>query len=97
MSRTRTRVPDKPDELVKKAGADKTTILLKDALIQAAVLAGSDKNGADGLVGYCLFLATEEPRTFATLIGKVLPMQVTGVDHTNIKTRIEFAIVDPKE
>ena len=80
-----------------KKGPDKSTVLLKDALIEAAQMAGSDKQGTDGLVGYCRFLATEEPRTFATLIGKVLPMQVTGVDHGPIKTRIEFAIVDPKE
>tara|TARA_R110002126_G_scaffold291784_1_gene458086 strand:- start:12756 stop:13049 length:294 start_codon:yes stop_codon:yes gene_type:complete len=80
-----------------KKGPDKSTVLLKDALIEAAHMAGSDKQGTDGLVGYCRFLATEEPRTFATLIGKVLPMQVTGVDNGPIKTRIEFAIVDPKE
>lgn len=46
----------------------------------AAESAGEDMNGKGGLVGYCTFLATSEPKAFAQLLGKVLPMQVTGED-----------------
>lgn len=64
----------------KKGSANKTTALLKDAIIRAAEATGADKAGRDGLVGYCTFLAKEEPKAFAQLLGKVLPMQVTGED-----------------
>lgn len=61
-----------------KGVPNKTTALLKDAIISAAELQGQDGNGKDGLVGYCQFLAKEEPRAFASLMGRVLPMQVEG-------------------
>ena len=57
---------------------NKTTALLKEAILLAAEAQGSDGNGTDGLKGYCRFLAAEEPRAFATLLGKVLPMQVAS-------------------
>lgn len=61
-----------------KGTPNKTTALLKDAIIKAAEASGEDKQGKDGLVGYCTFLAKEEPKAFAQLLGKVLPMQITG-------------------
>lgn len=61
------------------AGAvNKTTALLKDAILKAAVLSGYDKKGKQGLVGYCRRLADDEPKAFAGLLGKVLPTQLTG-------------------
>jgi hypothetical protein len=63
-----------------KGSQNKTTKLLKDAIIRAAELTGSDQEGTGGLVGYCQYLAKEEPKAFAGLMGKVLPMQVTGED-----------------
>lgn len=61
-----------------KGTPNKTTALLKDAIIRAAEAAGEDKQGKGGLVGYCTYLATEEPKAFAQLLGKVLPMQIAG-------------------
>lgn len=61
-----------------KGSANKTTALLKEAIIRAAEHVGSDGNGKDDLMGYCVFLAKSEPKAFAGLLGKVLPMQVTG-------------------
>lgn len=61
-----------------KGTPNKTTALLKDAIIKAAEAAGSDQTGRDGLVGYCTFLAKEEPKAFAQLLGKVLPLQIAG-------------------
>lgn len=57
-----------------KGVANKTTALLKDAILEAAQQAG----GRDGLVGYLKHLAVEHPAPFAGLLGKVLPMQITG-------------------
>lgn len=59
---------------------NRTTTLLKEAILKAAEATGSDKEGKDGLVGYCQFLAQDEPKAFAALLGKVLPMQITGED-----------------
>lgn len=63
-----------------KGAANKTTALLKDAILTAAQGVGEDGSGKDGLTGYLTFLAKTEARAFAGLLGKVLPMQVTGSD-----------------
>jgi hypothetical protein len=59
-----------------KGALNKTTSILKDAILMAAEQRGSDGLGKDGLAGYCQFLADKQPRAFAQLLGKVLPMQV---------------------
>ena len=59
-----------------KRGPNKTTALLKDAILQAAEAAG----GPGGMVGYLTLQAQENPGPFMSLLGKVLPMQVTGED-----------------
>lgn len=63
-----------------KGTPNKTTALLKDAIMKAAESAGEDMAGKGGVVGYCTFLAKSEPKAFAQLLGKVLPMQLTGDD-----------------
>lgn len=68
-----------------KGTPNKTTALLKEAILGAATSTGSDGKGKDGLMGYCAFLAKEEPKAFAQLLGKVLPMQITGEDGGPIK------------
>lgn len=57
-----------------KGSLNKTTALLKDAILQAAQEAG-DK---EGMVGYLKKQATDNPGPFMSLLGKVLPMQVEG-------------------
>lgn len=57
-----------------KGVPNKTTQLLKDAILQAAERAG-DK---EGLIGYLTVQARENPGPFLSLLGKVLPMQVSG-------------------
>ena len=59
---------------------NKTTALLKEAIIRAAEAVGSDGNGKGKLTGYCTFLAKTEPKAFAQLLGKVMPMQIAGDD-----------------
>jgi hypothetical protein len=65
--------PGRPKGLPNKA-----TALLKEAILGAAEAVGEDGRGRGKLKGYCQFLAREEPKAFAQLLGKVLPMQVTG-------------------
>lgn len=62
----------------KKGVPNKTTTQLKEAILDAAGRHGFDGTGTDGLTGYLLKLAGDEPRAFAGLLGRVLPLQVTG-------------------
>ncbi|NKX40957.1 hypothetical protein HGG71_05670 [Rhodobacteraceae bacterium R_SAG2] len=60
-----------------KGSRNKTTALLKDAILKAAENAGN-KVGSQGLVSYLEEQATENPGPFMSLLGKVLPMQIEG-------------------
>lgn len=55
-----------------KGSVNKTTAILKDAITGALEEVGGQ--------AYLVKVAETDPRTFCTLIGKVLPMQVTGDD-----------------
>jgi len=54
-----------------KGSANKTTALLKDAILMAAT-----KAGKGDMVAYLHAQAIENPGPFMALLGKVLPMQV---------------------
>ena len=58
----------------KKGVPNKTTALLKDAILKAAAGAGGKK----GLIGYLQEQAKKNPGPFMSLLGKVLPTQVAG-------------------
>lgn len=93
-----TRKPPAAGKGRPKGSANKTTTMLKEAILGAATATGKDGSGEDGLMGYCAFLATSEPKAFATLLGRVLPMQVTGEDGGPIQvTAVERIIVRPKD
>jgi len=75
-----------------KGVPNRTTALLKDAILQAAEKAG----GKEGMVGYLTEQADKNPAAFIGLLGKVLPMQVTGEDGGPVRiTRIELTAVAP--
>jgi hypothetical protein len=57
-----------------KGTPNKTTALLKDAVLKAAGNAGAEK----GLVGYLTSQALLNPGPFMALLGKVLPLQLEG-------------------
>jgi hypothetical protein len=59
-----------------KGTPNRTTILLKDALLLAAEQAG----GKEGLVGYLKMQAIKNPGPFMAQLGKILPLQITGAD-----------------
>jgi hypothetical protein len=64
-----------------KGVPNKTTALFKDAILRAAENAG----GSEGLIGYLEIQAKLNPGPFMALLGKVLPMQLTGNGNDNIK------------
>lgn len=61
----------------RKGAVNKTTALLKDAILRAAEKAGN-KIGDEGLVSYLEDQAEKNPGPFMSLLGKVLPMQIEG-------------------
>jgi hypothetical protein len=67
-----------------KGTPNKTTALLKDAILEAATLAG----GEAGLVGYLYVQANANPQSFLPLLGKVLPMQLTGADGGAVEFKV---------
>lgn len=61
-----------------KGTPNKTTALLKEAILLAAAEHGLDGKGTDGLSGYLRKVANDDMKAFCTLLGKVLPLQVEG-------------------
>jgi hypothetical protein len=59
-----------------KGTPNKLTRTLKEAILEAAERAG----GPNGTVGYLETQAVANPNAFMSLLGKVLPLQVTGAD-----------------
>ena len=74
-----------------KGTPNKTTALLKDAILLAAQNAGG--GGPDGIANYLCKQAKETPTAFMALLGKILPMQVTGENGGAVK--IEAVILAP--
>lgn len=69
-----------------KGVPNKNTTILKDAILRAA----EDAGGSEGIVGYLTRQASENPGPFLALLGKVLPMQVTGGDGSPIVTTVRL-------
>ncbi|MBB5074523.1 hypothetical protein HNQ69_001675 [Bartonella callosciuri] len=93
------RTPPKAGQGRVKGVPNKTTRLLKEAVIKAAELAGN-KYGKEGLISYLEKQAIRCPAAYLVLLGKILPLQVTGEDGGAIKmiTRVEIApLVDDNE
>lgn len=72
----------------KKGTPNKTTGELKEMILQAL----SNKGG----IKYLERQADENPTAFMTLVGKVLPLQVSGEGGGAVVTRVECVIVDPQ-
>lgn len=70
-----------------KGAPNKTTALLKDAILRAA----TDAGGGD-MVTYLTRQAKDNPGPFMSLLGKVLPMQVIGdaANPLTMVTKIEL-------
>ena len=59
-----------------KGTPNKLPRALKESILEAAERAG----GPNGTVGYLETQAVANPNAFMSLLGKVLPLQVTGAD-----------------
>ena len=76
---------------------NKTTALLKDAVLKAAAAAGVKKSRDKkhtGLERYLIWLAIEHPATFGSLLSKVLPMQTGGTSDEGDDINIQIVFSD---
>jgi hypothetical protein len=71
---------------------NKTTATLKEAILAAAEAVGHDGKGKDGLTGYLTHVATSDLKAFSALLGKVLPMQVTGEGGEALRIIVETGV-----
>lgn len=75
-----------------KGTPNKTTALIKDAVLKAAEAAGKE----DGMVGYLTSQALLNPGPFMALMGKVLPTQITG-DASNPVGIVFKTVYEPED
>jgi hypothetical protein len=90
--------PDGPPK--RKAGRpkgahNKTAMSLKEAILSAAN--SYDENGRSGMAGWLEELRDRFPKAFATLLGRVLPLQVTTMtpDGKDAPLRLSVEIIKP--
>lgn len=76
----------------RKGVPNKTTRLLKEAILQAAEEAG----GREGMIGYLRRQAIENPGPFLALLGKVLPHTIAGPDGGEIRIAHRAVILPEK-
>lgn len=75
-----------------KGKPNRTTTLLKDAILQAATAAGEGD-----LVAYLKVQAVDNPGPFMALLGKVLPLQIVGDSDNPVAIKmVELRAVYPK-
>jgi hypothetical protein len=70
--KTKRTPPRKPKGAIAKITRD-----LKEGIIDAAVIVGSDGEGTGGLTGFLVDLALHHKKAYAGLLAKVLPLQIS--------------------
>lgn len=68
-----------------KGVPNKTTRIIKEAIVYAAENIGKDGKGLKGVVGYMERLAIREPTAFAGLLKACLPLQITGPNNGPVR------------
>ena len=77
----------------RKVGSiNRSTKLLKEAVLLAAELEGSNQRGKDRLVGFLRMVAREDLRGFVMLLGRVLPLQVES--RTDERAEVPYRTVE---
>ena len=76
----------------KRGTPNKSTTELKDAILAAAESANEE-----GLVGYLTWLAKEEPASFSSLLGKLLPKDVNVEVDGELAVKIVRRYTKPKD
>lgn len=86
--------PSKPGERRggrQKGTLNKTTLTLKEAILQAG-----EEAHPEGLTGYLKLQSVDNPTAFMTLLGKVLPMQIAGDGNASGALVVTWGGPEPK-
>jgi hypothetical protein len=84
----------------KKGTPNKISSALKEAILEAAENAGKRLNpdAESGTVAYLEHIAIQEPASFCSLLGKVLPMTIADAEQNReIKYVVKSHVVWPKD
>jgi hypothetical protein len=85
----------RPPNAGRKVGSiNKTTSVLREAVLLAGQQTGDLPRGHDGLVGYLRFVAREYPPAFVSLLARALPQQVLVHAQTEVTYRSVAEIGD---
>jgi hypothetical protein len=97
LQNTKKRVPPAAGKGRPKGSANKTTAVLKDAILLAAKAAdpSAEDPSQRSLEGYLAWAAKETPGPFLGLLGKVLPMQIAGTDADGNPSEILIRVIKP--
>lgn len=79
-----------------KGTPNKTSAVLKDAILEAAEKAGADF-GPEGMVSYLVAQAKANPGPFLSLLGKVLPIQMDATIEQRSVVRAPVVAKDADE
>ncbi|GJD63768.1 hypothetical protein [Methylobacterium frigidaeris] len=82
----------KPGE--RRGGRKKGTPNKTTADVKASILSAFEKAGG---VDYLAKIADEDPKTFCALLGKVIPLQVTGDADNPVAVAFTFKLDRPKQ
>lgn len=66
-----------------KGTKNKLGVRVKEAILEAAELSGSDGKGKGGATGYLVWLSRAEPAVFGRMLEKIMPTQLEVKDKTS--------------
>lgn len=75
----------------KQGSTNKVPRLLKECLVMAAELEGMDRKGKDELVGFLRHLARKDIKSFAGLLGRIIPFEI---ESRNISVEVTYRSVE---
>lgn len=77
----------------KTGGRQKGTPNKINTTLKEAILLAAEKAHPQGMTGYLTAQAVANPAAFMTLLGKVLPMQITGEGGGAVQV-VQYQVID---
>ena len=86
-----------PKDVPKRGGrkqgrSNKFPRVLKECLLIAAELEGSNQKGKDGLTGFLRMMAREDLKAFAQLLGRIIPLQINTKG--DLRVEVHYRSID---
>jgi hypothetical protein len=75
-------------------GANKIVRQLKEAVITAAELEGYNGEGQDKLIGFLRMVARRDLRSFCSLLGRVIPVQMQEEQTRDVRVEVTYRSIE---